>query len=130
MAEKKEKGSQTLYIILIMLLCAAWVFTVVQTVKTRGFDTYSKEAHESASSDASINTGSGDNQQEELPMHGTLSDLENQIRSCTDQLDGVWSVYVKDLKTGAYLSINNQQMYSASLIKLFCKLHHSLLIPD
>ena len=119
MAGKKGKGNQILYSVLIMLLCAAWVFAVVQIVKVRGINNYSKEAHESSPANGPIDTGSGEEQQEELPIHNALGDLENQLRRYTDQLDGVWSVYVKDLSTGAYLSINNQQMYSASLIKLF-----------
>jgi beta-lactamase class A len=32
---------------------------------------------------------------------------------------GVWSIYIKDLKSGEHLSINNRKMVAASLIKVF-----------
>ena len=48
-----------------------------------------------------------------------LDDLEKQIRNLIAGYDGTWSVYVKDLQTGQSFSINIQQMYPASVIKLF-----------
>lgn len=48
-----------------------------------------------------------------------LADLETEIDSILSQTDGMWSVYVKNLGTGESLSMNNQRMYAASLIKLF-----------
>ena len=33
--------------------------------------------------------------------------------------EGSWSIYIKDLETGEELSMNHQEMYAASLIKLF-----------
>ncbi len=32
---------------------------------------------------------------------------------------GFWSVYVKDLKNGGVINLNDQQMYPASTIKAF-----------
>lgn len=48
-----------------------------------------------------------------------LADLETEIDSILSQTDGIWSIYVKNLETGESLSMNNQRMYAASLIKLF-----------
>lgn len=58
---------------------------------------------------------------------GKVSDLENlgmdtlepQLESMLSSYDGEWSVYVKNLDTDEVISINNKQMYSASLIKAF-----------
>ena len=33
--------------------------------------------------------------------------------------EGTWSIYIKDLETDEELSMNHQEMYAASLIKLF-----------
>lgn len=43
--------------------------------------------------------------------------IENKIEG--ESVSGTWSVYVKDLNAGEAISINNQSMYAASLIKLF-----------
>ena len=48
-----------------------------------------------------------------------LDELKSQLSSYTQNLDGSWGIYVKNLKSGEYLSINEHEMYSASLIKLF-----------
>ncbi len=48
-----------------------------------------------------------------------LADLETEIDSILSQTDGIWSIHVKNLETGESLSMNNQRMYAASLIKLF-----------
>ncbi len=45
-------------------------------------------------------------------------DLERKINElCEDK--GLWAIYIKDLKTGESLSINNKKMISASIIKLY-----------
>lgn len=49
----------------------------------------------------------------------TLADLETEIDSILSQTDGIWSIHVKNLETGESLSMNNQRMYAASLVKLF-----------
>ena len=48
-----------------------------------------------------------------------LSRLRTQINEKLKTYSGNWSVYVKDLKTGNVLSINETSMYPASVIKLF-----------
>lgn len=49
-----------------------------------------------------------------------LSSLKKSIQARIPQLGGsFWSVYVKDLKTGDVLSVNNRAVYPASIIKLF-----------
>lgn len=48
-----------------------------------------------------------------------LDDLKKQIENLIAGYDGTWSVYVKDLQTNQSFSINIQQMYPASVIKLF-----------
>ena len=48
-----------------------------------------------------------------------LSELNNELESAVSCFEGEWSVYVKNLDTDKSISVNNQQMYAASLIKLF-----------
>lgn len=48
-----------------------------------------------------------------------LDTLEQQLESITNMADGTYSIYIKDLSSDQELSVNNRQMYAASLIKLF-----------
>lgn len=45
--------------------------------------------------------------------------LEELLTSMTDGYEGTWSVYVKDLATEDTISLNDQSMEAASLIKLY-----------
>ena len=49
----------------------------------------------------------------------SLSNLKKQLVSMIRGYSGEWSVYVKDLKTGDVISINDKAMKPASVIKLF-----------
>lgn len=48
-----------------------------------------------------------------------LSGFKKTLQSQISKMPGIWSVYVKDLKTGDELLINDQNMIAASVIKLF-----------
>lgn len=48
-----------------------------------------------------------------------LDELKNQIGGFVSERGGEWGVYVKNLSTNEYLALNEHEMYSASLIKLF-----------
>lgn len=48
-----------------------------------------------------------------------LSSLRTQLKSMIDGYSGTWSVYVKDLKTGGVISLNDRSMSPASTIKAF-----------
>ena len=48
-----------------------------------------------------------------------IENLEPQLESAISGYDGNWSVYVKDLETEEEFVINDEPMYSASLIKAF-----------
>ncbi|MCC8169331.1 MAG: class A beta-lactamase-related serine hydrolase [Oscillospiraceae bacterium] len=48
-----------------------------------------------------------------------LWDLKAAIEESIAAAEGEWAVYVKNVDTNEYLSINNHPMYSASLIKMF-----------
>lgn len=48
-----------------------------------------------------------------------LSSFKKTLQNKISGMPGIWSVYVKDLKTGNELLINDQNMYAASVIKLF-----------
>ena len=49
-----------------------------------------------------------------------LAPLRSTLQNMLSGYSGTWSVYVKDLNANEYLSINNIQYFSASLIKLYC----------
>lgn len=49
-----------------------------------------------------------------------LDDLKTTLEEMLAGYSGTWSVYVKDIENKEYLTINNTQMFSASLIKLYC----------
>ena len=49
-----------------------------------------------------------------------LSRLKTTLEDMLSGYSGTWSIYVKDLNANEYLSINNIQYFSASLIKLYC----------
>lgn len=49
----------------------------------------------------------------------SLSSLKKQLQSMINGYSGEWSVYVKNLKTGDVISINDKAMKPASVIKLF-----------
>lgn len=48
-----------------------------------------------------------------------LSPLKKELQQMLSSLSGTWSVYVKDLKTGDVVNINETSMYPASTIKAF-----------
>lgn len=48
-----------------------------------------------------------------------ISSLRKQLQNMVKGYSGSWSVYVKDLKTGATVTINDRAMYPASTIKAF-----------
>lgn len=49
-----------------------------------------------------------------------LWELYHTLEDKINGYSGTWSVYVKDISHREYLSINNIQYFSASMIKLFC----------
>jgi beta-lactamase class A len=53
------------------------------------------------------------------PIEPGLTELQGLLEEQFFAQEGVWAIYVKDLSTGADLSINSNRMVSASLIKLF-----------
>ena len=46
--------------------------------------------------------------------------LKYRLNSAISTYPGEWSVYVKNLRTGECISINDKQYYAASLTKLYC----------
>lgn len=48
-----------------------------------------------------------------------LSAFKDQLKRYTVNYGGNWSIYVKDLKTGNMINLNDQAMYPASTIKAF-----------
>ena len=48
-----------------------------------------------------------------------ISSLKKKLRTMLNSYYGSWSVYVKDLKTGGVVNLNESAMYSASIIKPF-----------
>lgn len=48
-----------------------------------------------------------------------LSGLKKSLKNMTDGYSGTWSVYVKNLKTGDVVNLNEKAMFPASVIKAF-----------
>ena len=48
-----------------------------------------------------------------------ISSLKKKLQTMLNSYYGSWSVYVKDLKTGGVVNLNESAMYSASIIKPF-----------
>lgn len=48
-----------------------------------------------------------------------LNSLKKKLSQMLNSYGGSWSVYVKDLKNGVVINLNDQQMYPASTIKAF-----------
>lgn len=67
---------------------------------------------------ANIKANLGADPKDNYSADTLLIDLKAPLEALS-QGDGLWAIYVKDLKSGAHISINNQQMVAASLIKLF-----------
>lgn len=55
----------------------------------------------------------------DVSKKSSIGSLKSKLTKQISGYYGTWSVYVKNLKTGESFTINNQQMYAASLIKLF-----------
>lgn len=49
-----------------------------------------------------------------------MDDLKVTLEEMLSGYSGTWSIYVKDIENNKYLTINNTQLFSASLIKLYC----------
>ncbi|MCC8101286.1 MAG: class A beta-lactamase-related serine hydrolase [Clostridiales bacterium] len=74
--------------------------------------------------DSSVDSGTSESVSDETEKNALSFDYEELSLLIEDKIDvesvsGTWSVYVKDLNAGESISINNQSMYAASLIKLF-----------
>ena len=54
-----------------------------------------------------------------LSLRESWNSLESNLTQMLESYSGDWSVYVKDLKTGDTISLNEHSMESASLIKLY-----------
>lgn len=54
-----------------------------------------------------------------LPIKQTWEEFEGTLTSMLDSFAGDWGLYLKNLKTGEVISINEHPMESASLIKLY-----------
>lgn len=48
-----------------------------------------------------------------------LDSLKKKLQKMVNKYSGSWSVYVKDLETGAVVNLNEKTMYPASVIKAF-----------
>ena len=56
---------------------------------------------------------------EERPDHEGLEDLKAEIEKVINQYGGNWGVFVQDLETNEYLSINENRYTAASIVKIY-----------
>lgn len=98
-----------------------------QTQSATGIDTHSTPSSRTSaatrqqSKSASSNTVS-QAEQAKRDKQQTLDSLSAQLQQKIARFDGTWQVYIEDLPTGASISINSHQQYSASVIKLMVML--------
>lgn len=91
------------------------------TARTSSSPKASKTARQRQSQPTSTNTPDAQ-EQAKLDRQKTLDSLSAQLQQKVSGYDGHWQVYVEDLPTGASISINSHQQYSASVIKLMVML--------
>ncbi|MCD8336212.1 MAG: class A beta-lactamase-related serine hydrolase [Lachnospiraceae bacterium] len=106
---------------LVIVLIAAGTGLIVMRLRKNDGD-----AQEALLTETETEMGSTEEESEsEAAAVSDLSidyeELSNRIEEKieADSVSGTWSVYVKNLNAGESISINNQSMYAASLIKLF-----------
>lgn len=121
--QKRRKQKQRFHLFaslgLVLAFCLCMVVVVwAGTDSCGGSEAEAVDAAASVAEDENNIISEGDGIQ--VPeTSAALVALEEEIEAILSQTDGVWSVYVKNLETDETLSINNQRMYAASLIKLF-----------
>lgn len=79
----------------------------------------SSQAQQSSSADESSKADSSVPERVDSGKQGELAGLETKLTERLKDLPGTWSVYVKNLKTGDTVIINDTSFYPASVIKLF-----------
>jgi len=117
-------------LVLTVLIYALWV-TTFKTPKTSKFPVSSKlpaSSEPNKVADSKINSNTEplvqvpekETEESTSPVALDISKFDNLKIRLEDMSknNGLWSIYVKDLKSGQYLSINNKKMVAASLIKL------------
>lgn len=113
------------------LLAVVFIFMFIEKIAPNAKTC--EEPEETVAADTSgetVEAETGDAAKED----NLLDDLSEQMNMLLVGEDGVWSVYVKDLGTGGIVSINEQPVYAASLIKLFvmqsCYAHMDEIIAN
>ena len=101
-----------------------------ESVKHTDPSSVSQEAQENETETAKTQSekkaDSGSNDDEKEPGYtddagaGELAGLKQSLLDFAASMPGEWSFYVKNLKTGDRLIINDRPYYPASMIKLFC----------
>lgn len=101
-----------------------------ESVKHTDPSSVSQEAQENETETAKTQSekkaDSGSNDDEKEPGYtddagaGELAGLKQSLLDFAASMPGEWSFYVKNLKTGDRLIINDRTYYPASMIKLFC----------
>lgn len=95
------------FVLALYLVCVSWLFKGCVSKKNKGPSEFTETAVETEKPEKKI-----DNEK-------ISKDLEKEINSIISEKKGVWSVYVKNLKTGMTVEINNREFIAASTIKLY-----------
>lgn len=116
---RKRKGIQILSAITIVFILGISIGIFWGNVQEK------EEQEEIISTEAQIDVeqlGESSESVEEETVETPKRDfslLQEKLEEIFESQDGIWSVYIKDLETQDSLSINNQEMYAASLSKLY-----------
>ncbi len=91
-------------------------------VRKTGLATRSSTAHAENPKDAKAADERNQAKRAKQSKQRTLDALSVQLQQQLAGYQGTWQVYVEDLPTGASISINSHEQYSASVIKLMVML--------
>ena len=95
----------------------------VGNVEAEYVDVDEKEEKKEEKQDTDKVTPTPTQEAEQVDASTQFDDLQPQIETLLDgyksQVGGKWAVYVEDLKTGGSMTVNNEKMQAASLIKLY-----------
>ncbi len=124
--EREQKVRRTrIYIGIVVaavLLFVIGISLIIQRVTN--YDSGIEEALGTAVSETETETENETERETETETeteasYSDIEDLQTLIEEKLADHSGTWSVYVKDLDAGNSISVNNESMYAASLIKLF-----------
>lgn len=113
--------------ILLVLLAVAAIFTVrgvsscnsKKAVKAEAEAKKKEEAKKSEEQKKKSEEKKKKSEKEKADKQAEMEALQSEVESMVAEYDGDWGVYIQELDYGTEVLVNDEQMYPASLIKLY-----------